>query len=413
MYIIITVLVVISMLFLWVAKKGHARRRKKSALKAVVSTPPDPWAHFSIAERDFCKNSEWVIRQIDFLRQKKQVQVPAKPFIFEPTDTVYNLLASGRTVDLQNFVEQICNHIHLKPVPTVAYDWDLKLEGNTAGQVRLDSVKPEISVHLSYTSRPRELGTLLAHEVTHHYLDAVHVRLPDQEQNEKLTDLAAMFLGLGKLMLNGADVRYDAAREVPMESPIKLGYLPMAELACAFDKICCLNGIQTSEWTRFLSSEAAYYVQSRTAARKSSMSLFLDAKLRYENEVEQLRVSLQRIKADCRASVETLAVKQDSFHKRLSRINENCHSLRVKKRDGIIFVRMNNEQTRFRESCQTAQRLLNEINALCSLVAAYPNDVARVHTLSTSGGHLLQFADAESSQLQNYLKTMGRYDKGS
>lgn len=413
MYIIIPVLVVIGTLFLWIAKKGHPRRRKKSVLKAVVSTPPDPWTHFSIAERDFCNNSEWVIRQIDFLRQKKQVQAPAQPFLFEPTDAVYDLLASGRTVDIQEFVEQICQHIHLEPVPTVAYDWDLNLERNIAGQARLDSVKPEISVHLSYTSRPRELGTLLAHEVTHHYLDTIHVRLPDQEQNERLTDLAAMFLGLGKLILNGADVRYDAAREAPVESPIKLGYLPMADLACAYDKICCLNGIPTSQWTKLLSLEAAYYVQSRTAARKSSMSLFLNAKLRYEKEVEQLRVSVQRIKADCKASVETLDINQHPFNKRLSHINENCRSLRVKKRDGIIFVRMNNEQTRFRESCQTAQRLLNEINTLCSLVASQPNDVTRVHALSTSGDHLLQFADTESSQLQNYLKTMGRYDNGS
>lgn len=52
----------------------------------------------------------------------------------------------------------------------------------------------------------------LAHEITHKYLQMNGIRHPDENKNEILTDTASVYLGLGKIMLNGRE-RYTVRHE--------------------------------------------------------------------------------------------------------------------------------------------------------------------------------------------------------
>lgn len=408
MYFLIPIAVIATLLVAWVYKKESGRKEMPVSLRAVTSSVPDAWEHFALADRDFCANSGWVARQIGVMRQKK-IHPPSEPFLFEPTDAVYALLASSRTVDLQEFVRQLCEHIAFSPVPTVAYDWDLTMEGSTAGQACLDSISPEISVRLSYTNRPRELGALLAHEVTHHCLDRASFHSTNRDENERLTDLAAVFLGLGKLMLNGADVRFDAEEKAPVEKPVKLGYLTMADLACAYDKVCCLNGVPTAEWTIHLSAEAAYYVQSRASARESGMHVFRGAKQRHDADVAQFKTCTQAILEECQNAVEALVAQHSVFSEGLSWVNQNCGSLRVNRRDGITMVRMNNDLAQLQNAVATAQRSVGQTKSLSLLAASDPNNATHAQALVDSAQGLLAHVRNETSLLRQYIRVIERY----
>ncbi len=52
-------------------------------------------------------------------------------------------------------------------------------------------------IELNSTNKhsPFIMGATLAHELTHHFLDLKNIRYPDVEDNEKLTDLATVYLG--------------------------------------------------------------------------------------------------------------------------------------------------------------------------------------------------------------------------
>jgi hypothetical protein len=407
-YFLTSILVIAALLAAWVYKKSSG----PVSLRAVTSLAPDAWEHFTLADHDFCTNSGWIVRQIGIMRQKK-IHPPFEPFLFEPTDAVYALLASSRTVDLQEFVHQLCEHIKLSPVPTVTYDWDLTIEGSTVGLANLDSIFPKISVRLSYTNRPRELGALLAHEVTHHYLHRASFRSTDRDENERLTDLAAVFLGFGKLMLNGADVRYDAKKKAPIKKPVKLGYLTMADLACAYDKVCCLNGVSTTEWTTHLSAEAVYYVQDRASAREPGMYIFLNAKEQHDIDVAQFKTRTQTILKKCQSAVETLAARYSVFSEGLLWVNQNCGLLRVNKQDGFTMVRMNNDLVQLQDAVTAAQRRLSQTQSLSLLAASNPSNATHVHSFVNSARGLLASVRTESNLLRQYIRTIKRYKEKS
>jgi len=60
-----------------------------------------------------------------------------------------------------------------------------------------------ILIDSKYRDRLDEIGAILAHEIMHIYLYKHKVELPDKMDNEKLTDLATIYAGLGIIILNG------------------------------------------------------------------------------------------------------------------------------------------------------------------------------------------------------------------
>ncbi|MES9808596.1 hypothetical protein [Streptomyces cinereoruber] len=125
-----------------------------------------------------------------------------------------------------------------------------------AGTVEL-APGPEyfVEVHERFRTRRRDVGAVLAHEITHVLLHRLDLRFPRTAENEILTDVAAAYLGAGWLLL-------DAYREDGVEQQ-KLGYLTPEEFGYVLAKRAELFGEDPSPW---FTSQVAYDAWARGRA---------------------------------------------------------------------------------------------------------------------------------------------------
>ncbi len=105
----------------------------------------------------------------------------------------------------------------------------------SAGELcQLSLAERVIRIPLDYAGKPMVLGGILAHEVMHEVLLRRGWTQVPSEDVEPLTDLAAFFFGLGKLMLNGLIA--DRLPYVPAVT--MLGYLPPELKVYAYKRFC-------------------------------------------------------------------------------------------------------------------------------------------------------------------------------
>ncbi|MFE6840157.1 hypothetical protein ACFVFI_35690 [Streptomyces sp. NPDC057705] len=120
---------------------------------------------------------------------------------------------------------------------------------------------PEYFVEVSdrFRIHRRDLAAALSHEVTHVLLHRLDLRFPGTEENEILTDTAAVYLGAGWLLL-------DAYREDALTHQ-KFGYLTPEEFGYVLAKRDALFGEDPSTW---FTSPQAYeaYVRGRALAER-------------------------------------------------------------------------------------------------------------------------------------------------
>ncbi|MBA3036819.1 MAG: M13 family metallopeptidase [Desulfobacterium sp.] len=95
---------------------------------------------------------------------------------------------------------------------------------------------------------PLIMGAILAHELTHHFLDSKGIRLSDEEENEKLTDLATSYIGLGKLTVNGYDPISWTQRKKngSVTWNYRVGYLSSEDMAAVIHQTCLFRNISLS-----------------------------------------------------------------------------------------------------------------------------------------------------------------------
>lgn len=105
--------------------------------------------------------------------------------------------------------------------------FDTMLEPNTGGQIALfgqTSGDLKISINPSIRSDARQLLACLAHELCHKRLEDSHIMFNDREENEYHADLCTIYMGFGKLILNGYNVHNNA-----------MGYLVPGNYRDAYD----------------------------------------------------------------------------------------------------------------------------------------------------------------------------------
>ncbi|MGI6558101.1 MAG: hypothetical protein ACOX20_03805 [Limnochordia bacterium] len=107
----------------------------------------------------------------------------------------------------------------------------------------------EISEHLMSVSGPGVLAAL-SHEICHKYLHHHGLDISEMHrayENEVLTDLCAVFLGLGKLILNGCKFRTTHHTSNSVESTtFDIGYLSRKQLAAVYNLVCAMRNISRS-----------------------------------------------------------------------------------------------------------------------------------------------------------------------
>lgn len=160
-------------------------------------------------------------------------------------------------IEIQVAAKKIAESIGLNDyVFIVTYE---NLGKDTAGQIELTIKGSDVFVTIDTSLKkfPYALAATLCHEVCHKWLQTKGISLPIEIENEFLTDITCVFLGFGKIMLNGCiDVR---TKKITSEGTIiseslKSGYLEMDDFAFVYAEVCKLRWAQLDKTSKSLQS---------------------------------------------------------------------------------------------------------------------------------------------------------------
>ncbi len=185
-------------------------------------------------------NEEWIDKKLETLNATIGLfKLSPNEFFFEPTVDIYMKLGSGDEKDVQDIAVMISKHINIYTAPSVKYEWGLKMEPEVGAQIKLDESPFPIRIPFFFVGKKYATGSILAHEISHIFLLMRNIYLSDTEENEMLTDLTAVFIGLGKLLLNGLIVE----TEQNFCQGHVLGYLPLNLIFYSYKKVNALHSI--------------------------------------------------------------------------------------------------------------------------------------------------------------------------
>jgi len=113
---------------------------------------------------------------------------------------------------------------------------------------------------------PDAIAATLCHEICHKWLQVNGLHSPVEIDNEILTDITSVFLGFGKIMLNGCkttNVRYETipnGTRTIMEN-MTAGYLDRDQLALVYGLACAMRSIPSADILQGLNAEASLAVK--------------------------------------------------------------------------------------------------------------------------------------------------------
>jgi hypothetical protein len=136
----------------------------------------------------------------------------------------------------------------------------IKQKKNVAGRIDLSTRGREVFIEIDpdALSFPDSVGATLCHEICHKWLQMMGIASPIERDNEILTDIAAVFLGFGKIMLNGCELKKvtkDGTRTTTQTH--KCGYLERDQLAFVYRLVCSMRNIPCSEYMSGLNRDAS------------------------------------------------------------------------------------------------------------------------------------------------------------
>lgn len=198
-------------------------------------------------------DEDWIDKRIKFINGQIGIyKTRGSDFFFEPTEKFYEETVSKGTEGLNEIMGKMAEHINTPTVPWIK-PWGqqenpvVTIEDNKnnedngfAGVINYRSpYQSQVELNIKNKYSPLILGAVLAHELTHHFLFSKGINLEDIDENERVVDLTTIFLGLGKITLNGYETF------VIGDKFYKIGYLSHRDMAMIFDKVCLLRGIPT------------------------------------------------------------------------------------------------------------------------------------------------------------------------
>lgn len=230
-------------------------------------------------------NIKWVEQNLRRLSDSLDGFLPPSAFReFEPTPQFYDRLFHA--AELNSAARELCHHIGLAVAPSVEVVGDrddpvLDLEGGRSFfEKEIDSAgdystRPmsdsRIRIGASHFRSPNKLGHVLAHEITHHYADWKAIRPVKKAENEMLTDLLAVYLGFGKLVLNGAADEPPEASRKPVHITEKgVPYLGYPLLAYSYWHCQQTSAVKESNLLTNVKDPCATMVEAFRARRGKS-----------------------------------------------------------------------------------------------------------------------------------------------
>jgi hypothetical protein len=143
----------------------------------------------------------------------------------------------------------------------------IKQKKNVVGHIDLSTGGKEVFVEVDSDMMkfPDAVAATLCHEVCHKWLQVNGIQSPIEADNEILTDITSVFLGFGKIMLNGCrttNVRQETAPNgtSTITETMTAGYLDRDQLAFVYRLVCAMRSISSSDFMQGLNAEATLAV---------------------------------------------------------------------------------------------------------------------------------------------------------
>lgn len=175
-----------------------------------------------------------------------------------------------KIISIQNAAKKIADFIGLNGFTLIVAI--VKLKDRVAGNVELDYQNREVFIEISEETLKFDESILatLSHEISHKYLYLNGISLGTdivkEYENEILTDITAVFLGLGKLMLNGCECKnvreeYEFNGTKKITETLKVGYLNREQLAFVYRLVCAMRKISERDLLSGLNHSAKISVR--------------------------------------------------------------------------------------------------------------------------------------------------------
>ncbi|MFC2077482.1 hypothetical protein ACFLTM_01560 [Candidatus Bipolaricaulota bacterium] len=230
-----------------------------------------------------------------------------KPFPCRPRDAV----------NLQEAAKRIAAFVGLERFTFIVAV--ARQKKKVGGHIELKGGQQDVFIEISSQASRSSEATLavLAHEISHKVLHEHGVSLGrgllESYENEILTDITAVFMGLGKLVLNGAEARNETRNGAQRTiETIRTGYLSVPQLAFVYRLVCAMRGVRKKEMMSGVASQA----RSAIRACERLKSQFFDPRFRSEEYRRKLQLDLQ-------SSANRLAEKLHQMRKQVSLARRN------------------------------------------------------------------------------------------
>ena len=240
-----------------------------------------------------------------------------------------------------------------------------KQKANVAGNVELNYSGNNVFIEISDDMRNFEDAVIatLAHEITHKYMQINGIfagtGLAHEYENEVLTDITSVFLGLGKFMLNGAEEE-KTRQEVKVNGTHyitetrRCGYLTRQQLAFVYRLVCAMRGISKQDILSNLSPTA----KNAVLFCDREYPDYFEAKFRTDNFRDEVVTTtmedIEKAESELNLANELLGFIQNSYLQRMKVFLQE-------KRDKIIALKNDLESLRKSDIYDPCLKYLNSI----------------------------------------------------
>ena len=170
---------------------------------------------------------------------------------------------SSDTVSVQKEASRMLKHLNMgQYLALISYVTE---KPNAGGHIELndadDSLNVFIDISIDLKGNNAAVLCVMAHEICHKLLHIRGFRGPTTDENEVYTDLAAIYSGFGRLILNGCHQEWTTTKTVPEGTQIvnhtsDIGYLKIEDYAYAYALMNTFYGIPDNNWTTGLAVNA-------------------------------------------------------------------------------------------------------------------------------------------------------------
>lgn len=264
-----------------------------------------------------------------------------------------------------------------------------KQKPNKAGIIELKYSGNDVFVEISEDVQGFEDATIatLAHELTHKYMQvngiSLGTNIVQEYENEVLTDITTIFLGLGKFLLNGCNnektyQEYRGIDKYEVTKTMKVGYLTQRQMAFVYRLICSMREISKEDMLSNLNWEAKDAILSCDRYTEEYFNLDFkseDYKKRIANVTSEQLLQLQN-------SLDEVEEEMDSVESKIRQIGDG---VRIIKKKTIIALRSDLENVTKSSSHDPCMKFLDNIkieqwkNLLISTVSKKHEEIKNLH----------------------------------